>query len=329
MLILILGGTGFLSRHVAEAALARRHDVICAARGITGEPPEGAGFVRWDRDELPPPDLAETAVDVVIDISSRPRHVSDALDVFGGAHWVYVSSVSVYSDLSQAGGTAEDTPVHEPSYDDAAPDSAEAYGRLKAACEELVQVQAQSSTIVRPGIIAGPGDATGRFTYWPASVRAADSDGDPVLVPLPAEAPVQVIDARDLADWIISLALDRRAGVFDAVGPRLTRETFVRDIADGLGARVELAWVPTAHLETYGVQAWSGRGAVPLWIPPSQDDLAGLLARDGSAAEASGLTCRDVGETARDTLDWAEQHDGYVDGLDRVRQREILGELRS
>lgn len=327
MHILILGGTAFLSREIAREALSRRHTVTCAARGVSGQAPEGVTFIRWERDDPAPPELADLEADAVVDLSTRPVHVQDALETFAGAHWVYVSSVSVYSDHSRPGGTVADSPVHEPLYDDVEPDSAQIYGGLKAACEELVQVQAAGATVVRPGLIAGPGDPSGRFAYWPASVHAATTDGLPVLVPEPAEAPVQLIDVRDLASWIVHLAAERTAGVFDAVRPSQSWASFVAEIAAGLGVQAQIGWVPVAHLETYGVQPWSGRRSVPLWLPGPE--WAGFLDRDVSASLAAGLRLRPLAETARDTWGWASAEGGAVAGLTRAEQVEILAELTS
>lgn len=131
MRILVLGGTAFLSAEIARSA-SRRHQVTCAARGSSGEPPSSARFVRWDRD-LPVPELLDGAFDAVVDVSGNPRHVRAAVTAFPEAHWVFISTISVYADASARGGTPADTPLLEPAADEAEA-SAETYGGRKVAC---------------------------------------------------------------------------------------------------------------------------------------------------------------------------------------------------
>src|SRR5690349_12874591 len=208
MRLLVLGGTGFLGRAVVADALSRGHQVTCAARGRTGQPPEGADLVPVDRDA---PDglhgLRGLEFDAALDVSSRPSQVRAALAELGERvpHWTYVSSGSVYADDETPGQTVEGSPVlpaAPPEADDPRANDFENYGPCKVACEEAVRaaVGPERAFICRAGLIVGPEDPSDRFTYWPARLA---QDG-PVLAPGEPTDPVQLIDVRDLAAWLVS-----------------------------------------------------------------------------------------------------------------------------
>ncbi|WP_345751010.1 NAD-dependent epimerase/dehydratase family protein [Microbacterium rhizophilus] len=234
MRLLVLGGTVFLSRAVAEAALTRGHDVTVVSRGASGSPPEGARHVVADREAPLPVELVETGFDVVVDVSSRPSRVRAALAQLRPAHWIYVSSLSVYADDATVGGGPGTLPLHEPLDEDS--DDLADYGRLKSGCERLVAERASSHVIVRPGLIVGPGDRSGRFSYWIDRMRRAD-EAETVLAPGDPSDPVQFVDVRDLGDWIALLAEHRTAGTFDAIGrPRPIGEV-LDEVAAACGAR--------------------------------------------------------------------------------------------
>jgi nucleoside-diphosphate-sugar epimerase len=314
MRLLVLGGTVFLSREVAAEALRRGHDVTCACRGISGDVPDGATLLHWDRAEEPPAGLAGQ-YDAVVDVSRRPSHVRRAVAAVPDAHWVFVSTVNVYSDESFPGGPGT-LPLHEPITEDVdlATDP-EAYGPMKVACEQIVQEGAASATVVRPGLIVGPGDLTGRFTYWPARL----ADGGEVLAPGAPTDPVQVIDVRDLAAWIVTLAEQRTEGEFDGVGQPMP----IGDLLQECAPDADLTWVDQEFLTAQGVEPWMGPDAVPLWLPrPEYDGMMQHLVQPGLDA---GLTLRPIAETARDTLGWLREHpDGAVSGIGRDRERELL-----
>src|SRR5690349_20714697 len=176
MRILVLGGTAFLSREIAARAVERGHDVVCAARGESGSVPDGARLVRWDRAEEPPAELAALAPDAVVDVARLPSHVRRAVAAFPDAHWSFVSTCNAYADEGH-GGTAESA-LKEPIADDVDPASSpEAYGAMKVACEQIVQQGVRAAFVVRPGLIVGPRDPSGRFAYWPAHAAAAADDG--------------------------------------------------------------------------------------------------------------------------------------------------------
>ncbi|GAA1870538.1 SDR family oxidoreductase [Myceligenerans crystallogenes] len=325
--MLVLGGTVFLSRAVAEEAVGRGHDVVCAARGVSGSVPGGAALVRWDRGEELPAELAELRPDAVVDVARIPSHVRRAVAGFPGAHWTFVSTISVYGDVATAGGTPDTLPLLDPIEDDLNPAAgSETYGGMKVACENIVRDGTRSAVVLRPGLVVGPGDPSGRFAYWPARFAEAAADGRPVIVPEPVDQPVQVIDVRDLAAWVVDAAEQRLEGVFDAVGPPVPRSELLAQIAAGTGTMPQLAPVPAETLTAHDVAAWSGPRSLPLWI--DDPGWSGFLAHDPAPAHAAGLRTRPVGETARDTLRWIlETPDARVTGLTRPEELELLTEV--
>ena len=310
MNLLVLGGTRFLSRDVAAQAVARGWDVTCACRGRSGTVPAGATHLPWDREEGVPDAVAAGAWDAVIDVARLPSHVRTAVAATAGVHWVFVSTISVYADDS--------SPAMEPLVEPIAEDvdlsvDPEAYGGMKVACEQLVQASAASSVIVRPGLIVGPGDPTGRFAYWPQRLAR----GGEVLAPGRPEDLVQVIDVRDLASWLLDLAESRTTGVLDAVGQPMELAEILAGVAAGVGVgEPRLTWVDQSFLEAQGVEPWAGEGSLPLWLPrPAYD---GMLAHDPGPAVAAGLRLRPVAETAPACLD------SPVVALSPEREAEIL-----
>ena len=323
MKILVLGGTLFVGRHVVEAAVARGHEVTLFNRGRTG--PDlfpGVETLHGDRDAGDLDSLRRGTWDAVVDTSARlPRWVRDAAAVLGDSvgHYTFVSSGSVYADTSAAGTnetspvlTLEDETVEEIT-------SAEVYGGLKVLCERVLEeTLPRRSLAVRAGLIVGPYDMSGRFTYW---VHRIARGGD-VLAPEPRDQPVQLIHGRDLADWILDMAERRETGVLNATGPEqpLTMEGVLEAIREETGADVRLVWVDEGYLLENGVEAWSD---LPLWLAPGENpDSANFLAVDVSKAIAAGLRYRPLAETIRETLEQAETSPRA--GLDPVRERELL-----
>ena len=190
------------------------------------------------------------------------------------------------------------------------------------ACEEIVRAGAASSVVIRPGLISGPGDPSGRFTYWP--VRLAEAG--PVLAP-PADDVVQTIDVRDLAEWIVTAAEQRLGGVYDGVGAATLRADFLAEVARGVAAEVpELVWASEEELAAQSVEAWAGPRSLPVWVPGAED--RGFMAHDVAPSLAAGLRLRPLAETARDTLAWVRSTpDAKVTGLTRDEEREVLSAL--
>jgi 2'-hydroxyisoflavone reductase len=309
--LLVLGGTLFVGRAVAEAALDRGHELTLFNRGRTnpGLFPE-AEHLRGDRaTDLSA--LEGRSFDAVIDTSGYvPEAVRASAAALPGAHFVFVSTISVYTDFTR--GPDEGSPVHE---------SGDGYGELKAACERELP---DGSLIVRPGLIVGRHDPTYRFTYWVDRIAA----GGDVLAPEPRDSQVQFIDVRDLAEWLVRSAERRLGGVFNAVGPGepLTLAELLETCRQVTGGDARLRWVPADVLEERGVENWS---TLPLWI--SDPGFAGLQQVDVSRARAEGLTSRPVEDTVADTLAWIRSGDDlFVDqgrprpGVDPALERELV-----
>ena len=319
MRLLVLGGTQFLSRAVAAEAVARGHDVSCACRGVSGQLPDGVRHVVWDRADEPPEEVTGGTWDAVVDVARLPSHVRRAVAAMPDAHWVFVSTINVYPD-NHLTGTPDTLRVREPITEDADPSSSpEAYGAMKVGCEQLVSAGAASSMLVRAGLIVGPEDGTGRFTYWPERL---DRGGE-VLAPGSPDDRLQIIDVRDLAAWIVDSAEERRTGTYDGVGEVLRIADLLERVADGVGSAPACTWVGQEFLAEQGVEPWSGDDGLPLWLP--RPDYDGMAAHDPSPSLAAGLRLRPVAETARDTLAWLRSTPGAArTGLSPAREAEVL-----
>ena len=333
MKLLVLGGTIFLGRHLVEAALARGHRVTLFNRGRHN--PELFPTVeklRGERDgDLHA--LRGRRWDGVIDTSGYlPRAVQASAQTLDGTidHYTFISTISVYADLSRP-GTTEEAPLR--TLPDDAPHvlTGETYGPLKAGCERVLAASLPGrALIIRPGLIVGPYDPTGRFTYSPRRIAL----GGEVLAPGSPDRSIQFIDARDLADWIVRLVEARRTGVFNGTGPAvtLTMRQFLEECRRVSGSDSRLAWVDDHFLLQAGVVPWS---ELPLWIPESPAEPNGFLRVSHDRAIAAGLTSRPLAETIRDTLVWDHSAGGATGanvsssaagsvGLDLDRERRLL-----
>lgn len=318
MRLLILGGTQFLGRAIATHACARGHDVTCAARGVSGPIAPGARLVRIDRDS---PDglarLADERFDAVVDVSRHPGQVRRAIAALrrNAAHWTFVSTASVYADNRTPGQRAETAPLKAPTAPEVERSTEETYGNAKVACEQAVGADA---FICRAGLIVGPEDPTGRFTYWPARLAR----GGEVLAPGAPQDLVQFVDVRDIAAWVVQAAETRMTGIYDATGLPLTFGAFLDTCTAALGASCTLTWIDRAFLESQNVKRWAGARSIPLWLP--LPDFAGFMTRDTTPARDAGLTTRPLGETTRDTLAWWHSANGNVTGLTADEERDVL-----
>lgn len=306
MRLLVLGGTAFLGRAVVEEALERGHEVTLFNRGRTNPElfPE-AEKLRGDRDG----DLAALAGrswDAVVDPSGFvPRVVRASAELLADAveHYTFVSSISVYASRGRL--IKLDDPATE--------DVQQHYGGLKVLCERVVgELYPGRSASVRAGLIVGPYDPTGRFTYWPHRIAR----GGEVLAPGPVERPVQLIDVRDLAAWMLHLGERQVAGTFDATGPA-TMGTVVDACLRVTRSDARITWVDDAFLLDQGVGEWL---ELPLWL--ASPEHRHLLEADVSDALAAGLRLRPVDETAGATLASARPVVGV--GLAPERERELL-----
>jgi 2'-hydroxyisoflavone reductase len=314
MKILVIGGTRFVGRHFVTAALARGHELTLFNRGRhAAEPFADFETIHGDRNrELHK--LAGRRWDAVVDtcgllprvVRASAEALRDAVDLY-----VFVSSQSVYADLSPPGvdenaptGTLTDEQLDKANAIDPATATAvtlgDMYGGLKVLCEQAAEDAMAGRVLVqRPGLIVGPYDYTDRFTYW--IVRVAR--GGEVLAPGRPQRHVQFIDARDLGEWTIRMIEQKRTGVYNCNGlPRtVTMETLLEECKTVSSSDASFTWVDEAFLLQHEVAAWS---ELPLWLPESEERLKGFMFVSNDKAVAAGLTFRPLSETIADTLAW-------------------------
>ncbi|MFK0066111.1 SDR family oxidoreductase [Streptomyces sp. NPDC091046] len=300
MRLLVLGGTEFVGRAVVEAALGRGWDVTVLHRGRHAPPP-GARALHGDRTA---PDglgaLAEGTWDAVVDTwSAAPRAVRDAARLLRdrAGRYVYVSSCSVYAWAPPAGYT-EDAPLVEGASADAGQSD---YARDKRGAElaALDAFGADRSVLVRAGLILGPYENVGRLPWWLDRVAR----GGPVLAPGPRDLPLQYVDVRDLADWVLGAVERELAGPYNLVSR--AGHTTMGDLLDACvkvtGGTARLRWTAPETVLAAGVEPW---GQLPVWTPPGSELHDALQGADVSRALATGLVCRPVGDTVADTWTW-------------------------
>ena len=330
MRILVLGGTRFFGSFFSEEALARGHALTVMHRGQSNVGAiAGAQQIHADRREGHAL-LAGRSFDAVLDTSGfTPAVVGDAARALeaGVRRYVFISSVSAYANLDLP-GTTEDSALAVLPQDIESVATSDPrwtvdlahYGGLKAACERAV-VSAfgeRRTTIVRPGLIVGPRDPSDRFNYWVTRMAQATR----VLAPAPPEAKTQVIDARDLAAFVLGLVERDVAGTFNGTGDA----TAMWALLDGIGAGVEssakLTWVTPEFLLAQGVEPWS---ELPLWLPA---DSGGMGDVSNARAHADGLALRSVADTARDALAWLRATPSEArpkrTSMSEDRERELL-----
>ncbi|MEP6814810.1 MAG: NAD-dependent epimerase/dehydratase family protein [Marmoricola sp.] len=302
MRMLVLGGTAWLGREVASQALEAGHDVVCVARGTSGEPAPGVRMVTADRDH----DDALAAVageswDAVVDVARQPGQVRRAArDLSHASHFVFVSTGNVYADHLRT-GQDESAARLEPLTGDAM-GSMEEYGAAKVSCEDVVlDVFGDRATIARSGLIGGPGDTSDRSGYWPFRFSRPSNAEATVLAPDVQDLGTAVIDVRDLAAWLVLCAVERVAGAFNAAGSVVPLGEHLRSCREVTGHRGEIAWAAPDWLRENGVQEWTGPRSMPLWLP---DEELGFTAHRNAAALSAGLSPRPLESTLADTLAW-------------------------
>jgi 2'-hydroxyisoflavone reductase len=316
--LLVLGGTKFLGRATVEAALERGHEVTLFNRGQTNSElfPE-AEKLRGDRTQ----DLSALEGrqwDVVVDpsgyVPATVRASSEALRD-SVEHYLFISSISVYADFSQPSSEEDDLKqLGEDQPADRLQEDYSNYGPLKALCEQAVEETLPGRhAIVRPGLIVGPHDPTGRFTYWPHRVAR----GGEMLAPAPSGETVQFIDVRDLAAWLVSLSEHRVTGTFNAVNVGVSWEELLATCREVAESDAEPVWVDGGWLLEHDVEEWMG---LPMWI--HDEEMRGIHQAGVSRALAAGLQFRPLPETIRGALD--EAGTTPEAGLTPEREAELL-----
>jgi 2'-hydroxyisoflavone reductase len=318
MRILIIGGTRFVGHAMAEAALAAGHDVTLLHRTPTDELPDAAHLLADRNDDLSI--LGDARWDATIDVCAYlPGQVESLHDALGdrGGHHVLVSTVSVYADQASAGAD-EDADLLPEWPAETSDVTGESYGPLKVACERVARERwGDGVTIVRPTYVVGPRDVTGRYPWW--VLRAAR--GGRMILPGPADAPMQCIDARDMGAWTVRLVEQGIAGVFTAARPATTFGEFLADTVAAVGVPAELVPVEGSFLVEHGVDG----SQLPLWSEGAPEQV---LAMSTARAEAAGLTHRPFEEVVRDTLAWTQVHPELATregvGLAPEREQELI-----
>lgn len=313
MRLLVIGGTRFVGKYVVEAALAAGHEVTLLHRGRSGADlfPDARHLLADRAGDLSV--LADGEWDATVDVCAYvPAHVSSLAAALGGrgGHHVLVSTVSVYAD-PPGPDADEESPLHALPDEGVTEVTHRTYGPLKVACERAAEhAYAERLAVVRPTLIVGPDDHTGRFPWW---VRRMARGGE-VLAPGPPDQPIQVVDVRDLGAFVVLLATHRTAGTFNAARPWLRWSELLAAAAAVAPAGTALTWVDGAWLVEQGVTG----SDLPLWTEGVPE---WSLALSGTRAEAAGLCHRDLVATVRDTAAWARD-DLLVAGTGLAADRE-------
>jgi 2'-hydroxyisoflavone reductase len=328
MRLLVIGGARFSGRALTGMALDRGHEVTMFHRGRGDDDPwPAAEHVHADR-ERGFGALAGRSFDAVVDTCGYwPRAVRESGEAFSDAAvYAFVSSLSAHTEDVRVGAT-EDDDVHRPPFPDTEDITWETYGPLKVACEREVQTRfGEGALVIRPGYIVGPYDPTDRFTYWVS--RAAR--GGTMLAPGPADAPMQWVDARDLAAFVLDLVERRVGGTYNVVSPRdaHTIGELLETSARVAGADLEVAWAPPGFVKEHGLTPSEESDPFPMWTP----DEPGSHTFDTTRAMRAGLVTRSLEETVRDLLAWDAERGApwpLEAGLGSEREAELLVALRT
>jgi 2'-hydroxyisoflavone reductase len=331
--ILILGGTSFLGPAIVNAAIAKGHEVTLFNRGKTNPTlfPE-IEKLRGDRD--PAKDEGLKALegrkwDAVVDTSAYvPRHAKASAELLAPnvGHYVFISTISVYAknDTDNGDESSELGKLEDPANEKV---SDVTYGPLKALCEQAAETAMPGRVCtIRPGFIVGREDPTGRFTYWPLRI----AKGGDVLAAGTPDDPIQVIDVRDLGEWIVKCIEDKTVGIYNATGPekKLSVGAFLEGIRTGVKSDAKFVFADFEFLQTNGKPGdW-----LPLMIPPSGESK-GFHTRNCAKAIAKGLKFRPISETAADTLAWWKTETEEFKAKQRFtfneeREKELLALLK-
>ncbi|MDZ4712620.1 MAG: NAD-dependent epimerase/dehydratase family protein [bacterium] len=323
--ILILGGSVFLGRQLVEFAQARNQNVTLFNRGVRNPDlyPD-VEKLRGDRNgDIS--SLEGKKFDVVIDTSGHiPGSVKKLAEMLkdSAGHYTFISSISAYKDFSENGinESSETAVVTDGNVNEM---TMENYGALKVLCENAVSdVFKDRALNIRPGLIVGMNDWSDRFTYW---IHSIDKGGE-VLVPDTKDYHVQFIDVKDLAEWIIKMAEERKSGLYNATGPGqpLTFGNFINECVNYSKNDAKLIWADEKFLLDEGAVPWS---ELPMWVPKEDQGVNNI---DISKAIKDGLTFRPIQETLKDTLLFDKSRNNHVlkAGLSPEKETELISKLK-
>jgi 2'-hydroxyisoflavone reductase len=321
MRFLVLGGTGFVGRHIVEVALGAGHEITLFNRGQShpGLFP-GVEERRGDRDAADLASLEAGEWDAVIDVNGYvPRHVREVTSLLEGRvnSYCFISTGSVYRDTSPS-VSDEDAPLAELDEAPGEEVTDTTYGPLKVLCEQEADRFAGTTIIIRPGIVAGRYDPSERFTYWVRRIAR----GGKVIGPPRSDQPLQLVHAEDQARFVVDRLVARTAGVFNTVGPDspMTFADMIAGCAEAAGTQPEMIWAPGRFLRDHEV-------TLPLSLP-STGTWDGIFMRANDRAKSLGFANRSIAETAADTLAWdrTRDQDATMQGLlSADREVELVG----
>lgn len=323
----MLGGTAWLGREIAARAVAGGADVTCVARGTSGAAPQGARFVALDRaapGAFSDPSAAAALAgewDEVVEIAWDPAVTDPTLAALAdrAAHWTLVSTISVYADEATPG--QDESAALVAPLDDGVPASPEAYGAAKVSVERSAGARlGDRLLVVRPGLIVGPGDGSGRFGYWPARFAR----GGRVLAPDPTDRVVQVIDVADLAAYVVDAGATGLGGAVNAVGESTPLARVLSACATAVAFNGELVERGDEWLAARGVNPWSGPRSLPLWLPAGH---RGMMSRSNARYRETGGVLRPLEDTIGRVL--ADERERGIDrdrpaGLTAEEERALL-----
>jgi 2'-hydroxyisoflavone reductase len=324
--VLFMGGTGFIGPHMVRAIVALGHKVTLFNRGKSNPGLfSELELIKGDRLSDDIQQLANRRWDIIVDTSCYvPRAVNMLMDAVSHEHlqqYVFISTISVYRDYSVPGIT-ESSPLQTID-DPTSEDVDKHYGALKVLCEEAAGKAVPGKlTIIRPGIIIGPGDRSDRFTYWSETVYR----GGEVLAPGQGDDAFQTLDARDLANWVALCLRKRVVGTFNATN--IAGAHSFRDVLETsrreLNPKATITWVPHEFLLAQDLQPMDD---LPFWVTPD-GPYAGIFLVNSEAASAAGLRHRSLAESIRDTHAWFQSQPGERQtlraGMSAEREAEVL-----
>lgn len=319
MKVLVLGGTSFVGRHMAEELLAKGHEVVLFNRGKSNPAlfPELERIIGDRRKDAAK--LKDEKWDAVLDTSAyTPADLRPILENITTDHYTFISTISVYNDFT-SGPVKESSSVFQQNIEGDRV-TGDTYGPFKVMCEQLIEEKIGGrALIIRPGIVIGPFDPTDRFTYWAMKLN----DRDAVLLPGSPERKVQWIDARDLARFTVIQLEKKVTGVFNVVADPVSMEEFVEQVS---GRERETVWADDQYLIEEGLDAFE----LPFWIPYSEDFPAGFILADNEKAKSAGLKSRPLKQSAKETLEWVRGQGDFQlkAGISGEREQSLLKKLR-